>query len=102
MFFNQSNRPSTGAMLTTAGGLVFNGDLHRYFRAFDDETGEQLWETRLDGPATVSTISYAVNGKQYVAVLAGFNFASMSLAGMWKIQDFVRDHYSVYVFALPD
>lgn len=101
-FFNQSNRPSTGAMLTTAGGLVFNGDLHRYFRAFDDETGEKLWETRLDGPATVSTISYAVNGKQYVAVLAGFNFASMSLAGMWKIQDFVRDHYSVYVFALPD
>ncbi|TAJ93850.1 MAG: hypothetical protein EPO31_06620 [Gammaproteobacteria bacterium] len=102
VFFNQSNRPSTGAMLTTAGGLVFNGDLHRYFRAFDDETGEKLWETRLDGPATVSTISYAVNGKQYIAVLEGFNFASNSLAGMWKITDFVRDHYSVNVFALPD
>lgn len=102
MFFNQSARPSTGGILTTAGGLVFNGDLYRYFRAFDDKTGKQLWETRLGGPPTVSTITYAVRGKQYVAVIAGFNFASMSLAGMWKIPDFIRDHFAVYAFALPD
>jgi len=102
MFFNQSNRPSTGAMLTTAGGLVLNGDLYRYFRAFDDETGKVLWKTRLGGPVTTSTITYAVNGKQYIAVYSAFNFASMSLAGMWKIPDFVRDHFAVYVFALPD
>jgi len=102
MFFNQSNRPSTGAMLTTAGGLVFNGDLYRYFRAFDDETGKELWKTRLSGPVTTSTITYAVNGKQYVAVFSAFNFASMSLAGMWKIPDYIRDNFAVHVFALPD
>ena len=33
--------------LTTAGGVVFAGDLDRYFRAFDIETGEILWESRL-------------------------------------------------------
>jgi alcohol dehydrogenase (cytochrome c) len=102
MFFNQSSRPSTGAMLTTAGGLVFNGDLYRYFRAFDDKTGKKLWETRLGGPATVSTITYGVKGKQYVAVISAFNFASMSLAGMWRVPDYIRDHFAVYVFALPD
>ena len=102
MFFNQSNRPSTGAVLATAGGLIFNGDLYRYFRAFDDETGKELWNTRLGGPVTTSTITYAVNGKQYIAVYSAFNFASMSLAGMWKIPDYVRDHFAVYVFALPD
>ena len=102
MFFNQSARPSTGAMLTTDGGLVFNGDLYRYFRAFDEKTGKKLWETRLGGPPTVSTITYAVNGKQYVAVISAFNFASMSLAGMMKVPDYIRDHFAVYVFALPE
>ena len=102
LFFNQSPRPSTGGMLTTAGGVVFNGDLYRYFRAFDDETGEKLWETRLGGPPTVSTITYGVNGKQYVAVITAFNFASMSLVGMMSVPDYIRDHFAVYVFALGD
>ena len=101
MFFNQSNRPSTGDMLATAGGVVFNGDLYRYFRAFDDETGKLLWQTRLPAPVTTGTISYAVNGKQYVAVFGAFNFASMADAGMWKVPDYVRDSFGVYVFALP-
>lgn len=102
MFFNQSNRPSSGAMLTTAGGLVFNGDLYRYFRAFDDETGKELWKTRLSGPVTTSTITYAVNGKQYIAVFSAFNFASMAIAGMWNVPNYVRDNDAVFVFALPD
>jgi alcohol dehydrogenase (cytochrome c) len=102
MFFNQSPKPSSGAMLATAGGLVFNGDLNRYFRAFDDETGEKLWETRLGGPATVSTITYAVEGKQYVAIISAFNFASNSIARMMKMPDYINDHFAIYVYALPD
>jgi len=58
-------------VLTTGGGLVFAGDFHRHFRAFDAQTGEVLWEVPLSGPVTGYPISYAVDGKQYVAVGAG-------------------------------
>ena len=58
-------------MLTTAGDLVFHGDMNRRFRAFDAATGKQLWEGIVGGPISVSTISYAVNGKQYVAIMTG-------------------------------
>jgi alcohol dehydrogenase (cytochrome c) len=51
--------------------LVFAGDFHRYFRALDAQTGEVLWEVPLSGPVTGYPISYAVDGKQYVAVGAG-------------------------------
>lgn len=100
--FNESPRPSTGAMLTTAGGVVFNGDIYRYLRAFDDETGKKLWETRLGGPITVSTITYGVSGKQYVAVITGDNMATSSLAHMRHAPDHITGHDAVYVFALPD
>ncbi|MBI4460308.1 MAG: PQQ-binding-like beta-propeller repeat protein, partial [Acidobacteria bacterium] len=58
-------------VLTTAGGLVFIGDFYRYFRALDAETGKVLWEIPLSGPVTGYPISYAVAGKQYVAVAVG-------------------------------
>ena len=102
MRFNESPRPSTGAMLTTAGGLVFNGDIYRYLRAFDDETGGKLWETRLGGPITVSTISYAVDGKQYIAVITGDNMATSALAHLRHAPDHITGHDAVYVFTLPD
>jgi alcohol dehydrogenase (cytochrome c) len=60
----------TGA-LTTGGGLVFIGDLDRHFKAFDVKTGELLWQTRLGAPLHGYPISYAVNGKQYIAVPTG-------------------------------
>ena len=63
--------PSNGAVLTTAGDVVFWGDLDQKFRAFDAESGKMLWEQTLGGPVQNSTITYAVNGKQYIAVLTG-------------------------------
>jgi hypothetical protein len=41
------------------------------FKAFDAETGKELWQTTLVGNISVSTITYAVKGKQYVAVMTG-------------------------------
>jgi alcohol dehydrogenase (cytochrome c) len=58
-------------VLTTGGGLVFAGDLHRYFRAFDATNGRVLWEIPVSGPVSGYPISYAVDGKQYVAVAVG-------------------------------
>jgi len=41
------------------------------FRAFDQATGKVLWETKLAAQPSSFPITYAVNGKQYVAVVAG-------------------------------
>src|ERR1700730_3960186 len=63
--------PATGAVLPTAGGLVFSGGWDRYFRAFDDATGEVRWQMRLNNAVNSFPITYSVNGKQYVAVAVG-------------------------------
>lgn len=60
----------TGA-LTTAGGLVFIGDLDRYFKAFDVATGELAWSTRLGAPTHGFPITFAVDGRQFIAVQTG-------------------------------
>ncbi len=73
MRFDVGRAPGNGAMLATAGDLVFHGDMNRRFRAFDASTGKKLWETVLGGNVSVSTMTYAVNGKQYVAVMTGNN-----------------------------
>ncbi len=54
-----------GGVLATAGGLVFLGN-----SAYDAETGEKLWEERLLGDRPVSWISYMLDGKQYLSILA--------------------------------
>ncbi|MDC0598377.1 hypothetical protein OAP18_00840, partial [Gammaproteobacteria bacterium] len=101
LYFNEGTDPSIGATLTTAGGLVFNGDINRRFRAFDDETGETLWETIVGGTISSSTISYAVDGKQYIAILTGDNLILTQMAGL-SGTNIVPGDNTIYVFALPD
>ena len=60
-----------GGALATAGGLVFTGEGNGRFDAFDAENGELLWHHNADYGVNAPPISYAVNGKQYVAVAAG-------------------------------
>ena len=93
--------PGNGAVLTTAGDLVFWGDLDGKFRAFDAATGKTLWETTLGGPIDNSTISYAVNGKQYIAVMSGEGLLTGGLITQAGISP-ARRHNEMYVFALPD
>ena len=51
--------------------LVFGGDANGRFRAFDHETGEVLWEINLGSPLTGFPITFAVDGRQYVAASTG-------------------------------
>ena len=95
--FGKGPIPSNGSTLATAGALVFHGDLNRRFRAYDAATGKQLWETILGGPIAVNTMTYAVNGKQYVAVTTGDTLMS----NMGAAAKAPRGHAAVYVFALP-
>jgi alcohol dehydrogenase (cytochrome c) len=65
-----------GSVLAVAGGVVFSGDVARRFMALDDVSGRVLWQTVLSGPVSGHAISYAVDGRQYIAVPAGGDTAS--------------------------
>jgi alcohol dehydrogenase (cytochrome c) len=58
-------------VLSTASDLVFAGGREGYFFALDARTGEQLWKGSVGGQVSAGPMSYAVNGKQYVAIAAG-------------------------------
>jgi len=66
-----SEATTPGGVLSTGGGLVFQGDGGGMFRAFDATTGIALWEHRTGVGVMAPPVSYAVDGVQYVAVLAG-------------------------------
>ena len=70
--------PINSAALTTAGGLAIAGSWDRYLYIFDASSGETLWQTRLPTSVQGFPISYAVNGKQYLAVPVGGGGASWS------------------------
>jgi alcohol dehydrogenase (cytochrome c) len=65
-------------VLTTESDLLFSGGREGYFYALDDRTGKLLWKASLGGQINGAAMSYALNGKQYIAVPAGsalFTFA---------------------------
>jgi len=63
--------PISSSTLSTAGGLVFAGDLAPSLKAFDDTTGRTIWSAPLGDYPSSSVISYAINGQQFVAVVVG-------------------------------
>ncbi len=94
--------PGNGAMLATAGELIFWGDINRRLRAFDADSGKILWEKILGGIIQNSTITYSVKGKQYLAVLTGDGASGTS--GPLRLNPELkppRGHNAIYVFALP-
>ena len=63
--------PVVAGVTATAGGLVFTGDTHGAFLALDAATGRVLLETQAGGALAGGVVTYAVQGKQYVAYAAG-------------------------------
>ena len=94
----------TTAVLTTAGGLAFAGDVDRYFRAHDAATGAVLWETRLGTSVQGFPVTYAVGGTQYVAVPAGLGGGSPRRVPRLLSPDVVHPDTgnALYVFALRE
>jgi len=72
--------PPMNGLLSTAGGLVFGGTEEGNFFALDADTGKPLWDTQLGAAVRANPMGFAVDGKQYVAIAAG---------------------YSLFVFGLP-
>ena len=91
----------TMSLVATAGGLVFGGDVNGTFRAFDDETGEILWEINIGSPVTDFPISYAVDGRQYIAVGTGFSGTSGTFSALAP-ELRPSSGNTLFVFALPD
>jgi alcohol dehydrogenase (cytochrome c) len=99
--FDVGRVPGNGAMLATAGDLVFHGDMGQKFKAFDAQNGKQLWETTLVGNISVSTITYTAKGKQYIAVMTGDNLKVPELLAEFPELKTPRGHNAIHVFALP-
>ena len=98
----QQRAPFLTAALTTAGGLVFIGDYDRYVHAYDVETGQELWRTRLATSAQGFPVSFAIDGEQYIAIPSGREGGSP-----WRIGSFLapelqspNNHNALYVFKL--
>jgi len=88
-------------VLTTAGGLAFVGDVDRYFKAFDVETGEVLWQTRLGAPLHGYPITYQANGVQYIAVPTGIGVFKLLTAKQSPDIYQPNGGNALYVFKLP-
>jgi alcohol dehydrogenase (cytochrome c) len=73
------NARSGAGTMTTAGGLVFFGDDAQSFEAVDARTGKPLWHFNTGQDFSASPMSYAVQGKQYVAIAAGSDIFSFAL-----------------------
>jgi alcohol dehydrogenase (cytochrome c) len=85
---------------TGGGRLLFGGDGNGRFRAFDQDTGQVLWEVNLGAAVTGYPIAYAAGGRQYVAVSTG---GSLATGGLNTLTPELRAGSSntLFVFALP-
>jgi len=92
------------AALSTAGGVVFAGDLDRNFRAFDVKTGKVLWETRLGTAVQGFPLTFSVDGRQYIAVTASNGGTSPRQVPQVVTPEirYPRNGNALYVFALPE
>ncbi|HZV59623.1 MAG TPA: PQQ-binding-like beta-propeller repeat protein [Candidatus Eremiobacteraceae bacterium] len=70
---------SSAGTMATAGGLVFFGDDAGSFEAVDAQSGKPLWHFNTGQDMSASPMSYAVAGKQYVAIAAGSDIFSFAL-----------------------
>ena len=91
----------TGA-LTTAGGIAFAGSYDRWFKAYDIETGDVLWQTRLGTSVQGYPMTFEVDGVQYVAMTAAREGGSP-----WRVATFLATEFvsrpqanALYVFRL--
>lgn len=64
-----------GGVLSTAGGIVFQGRLEGEFAAYNAATGEKLWSRDVKSGAASGPGTYAIDGEQYVTITTGWGSA---------------------------
>jgi alcohol dehydrogenase (cytochrome c) len=102
---HRTRTPPNTAALTTGGGLVVVGDWDRYFTVHDARNGNVLFRTRLANSAHGFPITYAVNGRQYLAVPVGgggAQWATTVTADLLPDKKLPPGGGALFVFALPE
>ena len=93
-------RAATMSLVATGGRLLFGGDANGRFRAFDQDTGAVLWEINLGSPVSGYPVTFAVDGRQYVAVGTGTSAnASINLRMTPELRPSFGNN--LFVFTLP-
>ena len=96
----RQHAPVSSGVLATAGGVVLAATYDRVLHVYDGATGRELWHSRLNDVSSSTPISYAVDGKQYVAAGVGTAPETMALTRMTP-EFSPQSSNVIYVFALP-
>jgi alcohol dehydrogenase (cytochrome c) len=104
LWIDRQRAPQSTGVLATAGGLLFAGSVDRFLKAYDDSTGDLLWQVRMNDVPSSCPITYSVNGKQYVAVVVGNGGAqTMTFPVLVPEIENPPDHgAAIWVFELPE
>ena len=93
--------PLWGGVMTTAGGLVFTGTPEGYLKAFDDQTGEEVWSFNTGSGVVGIPVTWEMDGTQYVAVASGWGGAVPLWGGeVAKTVKHLNQGGSLWVFKL--
>ncbi len=94
--------PGFSGVLTTGGGLVFNGDPRGMLRAYDADTGNKLWEFNTGSGMRAGIISYAIDGDQYILVPSGWgSYAAVLLPPLFPELEKATSASTLIAFKLP-
>lgn len=103
LWSHDTKHPLLSALVSTAGGLVFAGDPEGNFFALNGQTGDELWGFQTGSGHRGGPISYAVDGKQYIATPSGWGSSMANMVAQFfpELQG-ARQGATVFAFTLPD
>ena len=104
LWIDHHRAPDTTCTLDTAGGVVFEGSFDRFLHAYDDATGAELWNIRMNDVPNSCPITFSVGGKEYLGVVVGSGGAITGTfpALVPEIQNPPDHGAAIWVFELPD